>query len=63
MSLAFRCDTPAEVDRTYDELIALGYEGHKPPWDAFWGQRYAEVLDPDGNLADLFAPSDAGSGT
>jgi catechol 2,3-dioxygenase-like lactoylglutathione lyase family enzyme len=59
MSLAFRCDTPAEVDRTYDELVGLGYEGHKPPWDAFWGQRYAEVLDPDGNLVDLFAPSDA----
>jgi uncharacterized glyoxalase superfamily protein PhnB len=25
------------------------------PWDAFWGQRYATVLDPDGNSVDLFA--------
>jgi catechol 2,3-dioxygenase-like lactoylglutathione lyase family enzyme len=59
MSLAFRLDTPAGVDRLYDELVALGYEGHKTPWDAFWGQRYAEVLDPDGNMVDLFAPLDA----
>jgi len=60
MSLAFRCDTPAEVDQIYGELVEQGYEGHKAPWDAFWGQRYAEVLDPDGNTVDLFAPSDAG---
>jgi hypothetical protein len=25
------------------------------PWDAFCGQRYACVLDPDGNQIDLFA--------
>ena len=60
MSLAFRCDTPAEVDQIYAELIGQGYDSHKAPWDAFWGQRYAEVLDPDGNTIDLFAPSDAG---
>jgi len=24
-------------------------------WNAFWGQRYACVLDPDGNQIDLFA--------
>jgi catechol 2,3-dioxygenase-like lactoylglutathione lyase family enzyme len=60
VSLAFLVDTPAEVDRAYAELTGLGYEGHRAPWDAFWGQRYAEVLDPDGNMIDLFAPSDAG---
>jgi len=26
-----------------------GYRGHKAPWDAFWGQRYAIIDDPDGN--------------
>ena len=56
MALAFRCDTPVDVDRTYDELLAGGYAGHKAPWDAFWGQRYALVRDPDGNSVDLFAP-------
>jgi catechol 2,3-dioxygenase-like lactoylglutathione lyase family enzyme len=55
MGLAFRLDTPAEVDRAYDELVSLGYEGHKPPWDAFWGMRYAVVHDPDGNGVDLYA--------
>lgn len=56
IGLAFLLDTPAEVDSTYDELVAAGYEGHKAPWDAAWGQRYAMVHDPDGNGVDLFAP-------
>ena len=56
MGLAFACDSPADVDRAYDELVSLGHEGHKAPWDAFWGMRYAIVHDPDGNPVDLFAP-------
>jgi catechol 2,3-dioxygenase-like lactoylglutathione lyase family enzyme len=55
IALAFLCSSPAEVDATFDELTALGH-GHKEPWDAFWGQRYAIVKDPDGNTVDLFAP-------
>jgi catechol 2,3-dioxygenase-like lactoylglutathione lyase family enzyme len=55
MSLAFACDGPAAVDAAYAELIDAGYEGHLAPWDAFWGQRYASVRDPDGNPVDLFA--------
>ncbi|HEY0697453.1 MAG TPA: VOC family protein [Micromonospora sp.] len=55
-SLAFRCDSPAEVDAVYAELTAAGAHGHLPPWDAFWGQRYAVVHDPDGNPVDLFCP-------
>ena len=57
IGLAFRVDTPAEVDSTYDKLVSLGYKGHKAPWDAFWGQRYATVHDPDGNAIDLFCPN------
>lgn len=57
VSLAFLCDSPADVDRTYSALTDLGYEGHKEPWDAFWGQRYATLHDPDGNAVDLFAPN------
>ncbi|MFC1417547.1 VOC family protein [Streptacidiphilus cavernicola] len=55
-ALAFLCDDPAEVDKLYAELTAAGHPGHKEPWDAFWGQRYAVVHDPDGNPVDLFAP-------
>ena len=54
-ALAFLCDSPEDVDRLYRELVDTGAKGHKEPWDAFWGQRYAEVKDPDGNLVDLFA--------
>jgi uncharacterized glyoxalase superfamily protein PhnB len=55
IGLAFACDSAADVDAVYAELTAAGYESHKEPWDAFWGMRYAQVKDPDGNLVDLFA--------
>jgi uncharacterized glyoxalase superfamily protein PhnB len=61
VGLAFACESPAEVDERYRELVAAGYEGHKEPWDAFWGQRYAQIKDPDGNGVDLFAPLPASS--
>ena len=56
IGLAFACSTPAEVDKVYADVVAAGFEGHKEPWDAFWGQRYAQVMDPDGSKVDLFAP-------
>src|SRR4051812_26187992 len=55
MTLAFKCDSPAEVDALYNKVIGSGYKSHKVPWDAFWGQRYAVVVDPDDNHVDLFA--------
>jgi len=55
IGLAFACDSPADVDRLYAELTKAGSRGHKEPWDAFWGQRYAQVRDPDGHGVDLFA--------
>jgi catechol 2,3-dioxygenase-like lactoylglutathione lyase family enzyme len=56
ISLAFRLESPAAVDATYDELVSAGYRGKKAPWDAFWGQRYALIRDPDGYDVSLFAP-------
>jgi catechol 2,3-dioxygenase-like lactoylglutathione lyase family enzyme len=55
VGIAFLCDSPAEVDRTYAELVADGYQGRLEPFDAEWGQRYAVIHDPDGNALDLFA--------
>ena len=55
-SLAFRLPDPAAVDAAYAELTAAGYHGEHPPWDAFWGQRYAVLHDPDALTVDLFAP-------
>src|SRR4051794_35184482 len=54
--LAFRCSDPAEVDSTYARMIAAGHHGHREPWDAVWGQRYASLQDPDGTGVDLYAP-------
>ncbi|MGC5168286.1 VOC family protein [Luteimicrobium sp. DT211] len=55
ITLAFLCDDASEVDATYDALVGGGYRSLHEPWDAFWGQRYATVLDPDDNPVDLFA--------
>ncbi len=55
ITLAFKCDTPAEVDALYERLVRQGYPRLQAPNDAFWGQRYAVIGDPDGNRIDLFA--------
>ena len=56
LGLAFLCEDPAGVDAAYQGILNAGFAGKKAPWDAFWGQRYAQVKDPDGNVVDLFAP-------
>lgn len=56
IGLAFLCDSAGRVDEMHAELVAAGYQSHAAPFDAFWGQRYATILDPDGNPVDLFAP-------
>jgi catechol 2,3-dioxygenase-like lactoylglutathione lyase family enzyme len=55
IGLAFECTSPSEVDGMFKELTAAGHAGVKEPWDAFWGQRYAIIEDPDGNHVELFA--------
>lgn len=55
IELAFLCDSADALNALYEKLVRLGYAGHREPWDAFWGQRYAIVADPDGNLVSLFA--------
>jgi catechol 2,3-dioxygenase-like lactoylglutathione lyase family enzyme len=55
VALAFECQSPAEVDQLYARVVAAGFHGEKPPWDAFWGQRYAQLHDPDGVGVDLYA--------
>jgi len=55
LALAFECGSAAEVDETYARVVEAGFTGEKEPWDAFWGQRYAQLEDPDGVPVDLFA--------
>jgi len=56
VGIAFLCESAADVDRVYRELVDSGAASIKQPWDAVWGQRYAQIQDPDGNAVDLFAP-------
>jgi len=60
VTFACRCGSPSEVDAAYRRVEAEGFPGLKEPWDAFWGQRYASLADPDGNRVDVFAPIAAG---
>ncbi len=55
LALAFECASPAQVDELYEAVKAAGFDAEKEPWDAFWGQRYAQLRDPDGVPVDLFA--------
>jgi len=55
MGLAFECSSPGDVDATHARVVRAGFRSKKDPWDAFWGQRYAQVIDPDDNVVDLFA--------
>jgi len=55
MTLGFVQESPNDVDSVVKALLENGGRLVKEPWDAFWGQRYATVLDPDGHQVDIFA--------
>ncbi len=54
--LGFRVPDRESVDRLFSELTSAGYSSQQPPYDAFWGARYAVVTDPDGNAVGLMSP-------
>ena len=54
--VGFTVASRADVDRIYREMIAAGYKGLQPPYDAFWGARYAVLEDPDGLAVGLMSP-------
>jgi len=56
--VGFSVDTREAVDAMYADIVAAGYKGLQPPFDAFWGARYAIVEDPDGIAVGLMSPSD-----
>ena len=57
--IGFRLPSRGTVDQLYAELTDAGYAGQQPPYDAFWGARYAIVSNPDGNAVCLMSPMDA----
>ena len=56
--LGFKVDSRERVDELYADLAAAGYRGQQPPYDAFWGARYAVIEDPDGNAVGIMSPVD-----
>jgi len=57
-ALQFRVSGRDAVDDLYARIVAAGHIGRLAPFDAFWGARYAEVRDPDGNVVGFHSPSD-----
>ena len=55
VALAFGLGSSVEVDAMFAKVTEAGHPGPLAPYDAPWGQRYATVLDPDGNIVDFFA--------
>ncbi len=56
--IGFSLASREAVDARYEEMTEAGYAGLQPPYDAFWGARYAVVEDPDGNHVGLMSPRD-----
>ena len=46
------------VDVTYEQAMALGAEGLRVPYDAFWGARYAVVRGPGPITVGIMSPAD-----
>ena len=52
------------VDDTWQRLVDAGHESRQPPYDAFWGSRFAIAVDPDGYQIGLMSErSDAHAST
>ena len=57
--IGFKVESRDQVDDLYQELTDAGYRGQQPPYDAFWGARYAVIEDPDGNPVGVMSPVDS----
>ena len=57
-ALQIGVDSREAVDEMFASLVAAGYAPNLAPIDAFWGSRYAEVRDPDGNPVGFQSPVD-----
>lgn len=54
-SFAVQYNSPEELNEVAKKVTEAGFTIIKEPWDAFWGQRYCIVQDPDGYKVDLYA--------
>lgn len=56
--IGFAVETRDDVDALHADMVAAGYRSLQPPWDAFWGARYAIIEDPNGAAVGLMSPAD-----
>ncbi len=55
ISLHFKCANQGDVDVMYTQFMNEEYTSSMLPSNTPWGERYAQVFDPDGNTIALFA--------
>lgn len=53
--LAFKSNSPEEVDTDFSSIIKKGAISVKEPENMPWNQRTAFFSDPDGNIHEIFA--------
>jgi catechol 2,3-dioxygenase-like lactoylglutathione lyase family enzyme len=56
--LSLAVDRRDEVDAIWSRMTAAGAVSSQRPYDAFWGARFAVLLDPDGHRIGLMSPED-----
>ncbi len=56
--IGIELDSRDAVDALWTSLLEESVQGLQPPFDTFWGARYAIVEDPDGNPVGLMSPVD-----
>lgn len=54
LELAFMFDSKDELDDRVTLLKKINTKILREPWETVWGQYYAVVEDPDGNILSLF---------
>jgi uncharacterized glyoxalase superfamily protein PhnB len=47
-----------DCDKTYNDALAAGAQPIMPPADMFWGDRYAQVVDPFGHIWGFATPKE-----
>lgn len=58
IALQFNCANQNDVDVLYTKMINEGYQNSVQPYATPWGERYAQLLDPDGNTVAIFSVLD-----
>ncbi|MDS0525259.1 VOC family protein [Clostridium sp. SHJSY1] len=53
--LAFPCENPSDVNKSYKKLIEMGAKAIQEPKNMPWNQRTALFADPDGNIHEIFS--------